>query len=137
MAVFVIDASVAAAWSFKDETTDYTNAVLKAVSGLVEATAPRLWAYEIRNSVLMGLRRKRITRADADEFLNSIVDLRISLVDPLSYDGIFALADRHGLTLYDAAYLDLAMREDLPIASLDDELIRAAERARQRIFERK
>ena len=83
MAVFVIDASVAAAWSFKDETTDYTNGVLKAVSGLVEATAPRLWAYEIRNSVLMGLRRKRITRADADDFLDSIVDLRISLVDPI------------------------------------------------------
>jgi predicted nucleic acid-binding protein len=135
MAAFVIDASVAAAWSFKDETTDYTNGVLKAVSGPVEAVAPRLWAYEIRNSVLMGLRRKRITRSDARDFLDSIVALRISLIDPLSYDGIFALAEQHGVTFYDAAYLDLAIRQGLPLASLDNELIQAADRSGISIFQ--
>jgi len=48
------------------------------------------------------------------------------LTDPLSYDGVFSLADRHGLTVYDAAYLDLALREGLPLASLDNELCKAA-----------
>ncbi len=57
MAVFVVDASIAATWCFKEEATDYTNGILDAISELSEALAPRLWAYEIRNVVLMGLRR--------------------------------------------------------------------------------
>jgi predicted nucleic acid-binding protein len=119
MAALVIDSSVAAAWCFPDERTEYANAVLRAVSAPVEVAAPRLWAYEVRNSVLMGLRRKRITSADAQEFFESINVLPIRLADPVSYDGVFSLADRQGLTVYDAAYLDLALREGLPLASLD------------------
>ena len=122
----VIDASVAAVWCFKDETTDYTNSILQALSTSWKAIAPRLWAYEVRNSVIMGMRRKRITRADAEIFLDSLKDLPIRLTDPLSYGDVFTLADRHGLTVYDAAYLDIALREGLPLASLDKELIRAA-----------
>jgi len=72
MTVFVIDSSLAAAWCFPDERTDYTNAVLQTLSAPAEAVAPRLWAYEIRNSVLMGLRRRRITRTEAETFLGSI-----------------------------------------------------------------
>ena len=79
--------------------------------------APRLWAYEIRNSVCMGMRRKRITKTDAEEFFQSLPYLRIRLTDPVSYDVVFGLADRFGLTVYDAAYLDLALREKLPLAS--------------------
>jgi len=126
MAVFVIDASLAAAWCFKDEATEYTENVLDAVSGPIAATAPRLWAYEIRNSALSGVRRKRITQMDGDDFLESLRDLRIALTDPTTYDEVYALASRYSLTVYDAAYLDLAMREGLPLASLDSELIRAA-----------
>jgi predicted nucleic acid-binding protein len=88
---------------------------LKAVSTPLEAIAPRLWAYEIRNSVLMGVRRKRITQNDAEDFLQSLEGLPIRLTDPVSYDSVFSLAGRHGLTVYDAAYLDLALREGLPI----------------------
>jgi|SRR5579871_2669182 len=126
MAVVVIDSSLAAAWCFPDERTDYTNAVLQTISTPLEAVAPRLWAYEVRNSVLMGLRRNRITRAHAQDFLESIKSLPIRLADPISYDGVFNLADRHGLTVYDAAYLDLALREGLPLASLDNALCKAA-----------
>ena len=126
MAALVIDSSVAAAWCFPDERTEYANAVLRAVSAPVEVAAPRLWAYEVRNSVLMGLRRKRITSADAQEFFESINVLPIRSADPVSYDGVFSLADRHGLTVYDAAYLNLALREGLPLASLDRALCRAA-----------
>jgi predicted nucleic acid-binding protein len=126
MAVLVIDSSLAAAWCFPDERTDYTNAILQTISTPLEAVAPRLWAYEVRNSVLMGLRRKRITRAHAQDFLESIKGLPIRLADPVSYDGVFSLTDRHGLTVYDAAYLDLALREGLPLDSLDNALCKAA-----------
>ena len=87
---------------------------------------PRLWAYELRNSVLMGLRRGRITKLHGEEFLNSLQSLPIRLTDPASYDAVFKLAQRHDLTVYDAAYLDLASREGLTLASLDSALIRAA-----------
>ena len=105
MAALVIDSSLSAAWCFPDERTDYTNAILLAVSAPLEALAPRLWAYEVHNSVLMGLRRKRITHPDAQEFFESLKGLPIRLADPVSYDVVFGLADRHGLTVYDAAYL--------------------------------
>ena len=67
-----MNSSLAAAWCFPDERTDYTNAVLRVVSTPIEATAPRLWAYEVRNSVLMGLRRKRITLVHAQVFFESL-----------------------------------------------------------------
>jgi predicted nucleic acid-binding protein len=126
MAALVVDSSIAAAWCFPDERTNYTNGVLQAIAAPLDALAPRLWAYEVRNSVLMGVRRKRITLADAEDFLESIKGLPIRLTDPVSYDRVFSLADRHGLTVYDAAYLDLALREGLPLASLDKALCNAA-----------
>jgi predicted nucleic acid-binding protein len=106
-----------------------------AISAPLEAVAPRLWAYEVRNSVLTGLRRKRITHADALEFLESIKALPIRLADPVSYDGVFSLADRRGLTVYDAAYLDLALREGLPLASLDNALCAAARNSGVALFQ--
>ena len=113
MARIVIDASITASWCFKDEATDYTNAVFDAVANLTEALAPRLWAYEVRNSVLTGIRRGRITLPDAVDFLNLLSDLNITLFDPVSYDHVFSLASQYKLTVYDAAYLDLAMKEGL------------------------
>lgn len=74
----------------------------------------------------MGIRRKRITKTDAQEFLESIEAFHILLSDPPDYDRVFALAEQHSLTVYDAAYLELAVRERLPLASLDKELCRAA-----------
>lgn len=134
MADFVIDASVASTWCFKDELTVYSDSVLDAVSGSVIAIAPRLLLYEIHNTTLMGLRRQRIDKADADVFLQLFSNLPIQIVDPASYSAVFALAQRHGLTVYDAAYLDLAIREGLPIASLDKNLLRAAGHAGISVF---
>ena len=134
MSGVIIDASLAAAWCFPDEQTDYTNGVLRAVAQTMTAAAPRLWAYEIRNSVLMGVRRKRLAKSDAQEFLRSIEALHIRLLDPPSYEPIFSLAERYGLTFYDAAYLDLALRKSQPLASLDSELCRAAKQAGVELF---
>lgn len=134
MANLVIDASVASAWCFPDEQSDYTNGVLQAVSSSLKGFAPRLWAYEIRNSVLMGLRRGRISKADAEEFLSSLADLNIQLSDPVSYDAVFAMAQLNGLTVYDAAYLDLAIREGSDLATLDDALRKAAVKSGVALF---
>ena len=136
MAAVVIDASIASAWCFPDEQTDYTNAVFQAVSSsAVDSIAPRLWAYEIRNSVLMGLRRGRISKPDSAQFLASLNDLNVRLSEPASYDHVFSLAQEHGLTVYDAAYLDLAIQERLPLASLDRQLVRAAEAVGVALFQ--
>src|SRR5271166_3379522 len=134
MADLIIDASVASAWCFPDERKDYANAVLRAVSSSVVAVAPRLWAYEVRNSVLMGLRRGRISKADADSFLDSLADLNIRLADPVSYDAVFKLAELSGLTVYDAAYLDLAIRQSAQLASLDLAIQKAAVKAGVSLF---
>jgi predicted nucleic acid-binding protein len=90
MADLVIDASLASAWCFPDEQTEYTNAVLQAVSRSLQAYAPRLWAYEVHNSILMGLRRGRISRTDAEGFLGALADLNIHLTDPVSYGVILS-----------------------------------------------
>lgn len=74
----------------------------------------------------MGVRRQRISQAHAKDFLEMFRRLPINIVDPVSCDSIFHLAVRHQLTYYDAAYLDLALREALPLASLDDALCNAA-----------
>ena len=135
MADLVVDASLASAWCFPDERKDYANAVLHVVSSSSSiAIAPRLWAYEVRNSVLMGLRRGRISKADAEAFLYSLADLNIRLTDPASYDAVFRLADQSGLTVYDAAYLDLAIRQGAQLASLDDALQKAAMKAGVGLF---
>jgi predicted nucleic acid-binding protein len=136
MAAVVIDASIASAWCFPDEQTDYTRAVFQAVSSsAVDSVAPRLWAYEIRNSVLMGIRRGRISKPDSEQFLLSLNELNVRLSEPASYDDVFSLAQQHGLTVYDAAYLDIAMQERLPLASLDGQLVRAAEKVGIQLFQ--
>jgi predicted nucleic acid-binding protein len=84
MASLVLDSSIAAAWCFPDEETLYTKGVLQFVAAPSEAVAPRLWAYEIRNSVLLGVRRKRITQDHAEDFLDTLNSLPIRLADPSS-----------------------------------------------------
>lgn len=103
-------------------------------SSAVDLVAPRLWAYEVRNSVLMGIRRGRISKPDSEQFLVSLNELNVRLSEPASYDNVFSLAQEHGLTVYDAAYLDLAIQERLPLASLDRQLVRAAEAVGVKLF---
>jgi predicted nucleic acid-binding protein len=132
--MIVVDASLAAAWCFPDEHTEWTNQSLLAVRK-TGAIAPHLWAYELRNSILTGLRRKRITKPHAEAFLHSVSILPVRLVNPVSYDDVFDLAEQYGLTIYDASYLDLALRERLPLASLDDALVHAAQASGAALFQ--
>jgi predicted nucleic acid-binding protein len=86
-------------------------------------------------SVLMGLRRGRISKSDSEQFLVSLSALNVRLSEPASYDDVFSLAQEHGLTVYDAAYLDLAIQERLPLASLDSQLVRAAQKVGVPLFQ--
>ena len=127
---FVLDASVVLAWAFEDEGGDYAVRVLEALRGS-EAVAASLWPLEVTNGLLTAERRGRLEAADARRFLHLLLSLPV-VVDPVArrraFEGIHALARVHALTSYDAAYLELAVRYGIPLATLDESL-RAAVRA--------
>jgi predicted nucleic acid-binding protein len=125
----VLDASVAVAWCFEDETTKFTEGVLDLISAGGEALVPSIWPLELANALLIAERRKRIALAKVTALLIRIAGLPIS-VRPTdlkqSFEQILSLARQQELSQYDAAYLELAVREGLPLATLDGELQRAA-----------
>ncbi len=125
---FVLDASVTLAWCFKDEQTPSTNQLLEQLDG-AQAFVPGLWTLEIGNILLSACKKKRITYAHATEFLNLLSELDIQIDDAtatLGFHDIFLLAHSEQLTTYDAAYLELAMRLGLPLATRDKQLADAA-----------
>ena len=126
----VIDRSISIAWCFPDEQDDYSQAALDALAS-TQAIVPHLWHLEVANTLLVGERRKRSTRANTVAWLGFLSALPIA-VDAETNDHVFGdilnlARDRH-LSAYDAAYLELAMRLGFPLATLDDKL-RAAARA--------
>ncbi|MGD0901445.1 MAG: type II toxin-antitoxin system VapC family toxin [Terracidiphilus sp.] len=123
--LFVLDASITAAWALPDETSVLADNLLTQAQ-TDGAVAPSLWWYEIRNILLIAERRKRITAADADAFLRSLARLDIRIEEPGNGWGVLRLARSHLLSVYDAAYLELALRESLPLGTLDRDLARAA-----------
>ena len=121
---FVLDASIAAAWAFREE---HEIAELAFARAQAENTVvPGLWWYELRNVLILGERRSRLTEQQTARFLRSIARLSIAVDDDPGEIEVLALARRHRLTVYDAAYLELAVREALPLATLDAALARAA-----------
>jgi predicted nucleic acid-binding protein len=133
----VLDASVTLAWCFPDEKTAYAEAVLDLLANGAEGVAPAIWPFEVANALLAGEKRQRVTVAQVTSLLRRIADLPISL-DPAQIDHIFQqvlpLARQMQLSEYDAAYLELAMRQGLPLASLDVRLQRAAKAAGIAVF---
>jgi predicted nucleic acid-binding protein len=129
---FVLDASVAVAWCFADESTPAAWALLDRL-GATPGHVPALWELEIGNILLGAERRRRITRARAVEFLGILGELDIR-VDPdlpgRPFGDILPLARETRLTTYDATYLELAMRLGLPLATKDRALAQAAEAVR-------
>ena len=125
----VIDNSVALAWCFQDERTPALMAVLDRVEA-GGAVAPQLWPLEASNALLVAERRGRISADDRTGLLRFLANLPITIDSETAtqaWTGTAALAERHGLTAYDAAYLELALRLDLPLATRDRALVRAAE----------
>lgn len=128
----VLDASVAVAWCFPDESTPFTEGVLDLLASGTEAITAAIWPFEVANALLMGERRKRISVAQVTTVLLRISALPIT-VDPIRPDVVFgqilSVARQEQLTEYDAAYLELALRQGLPLATLDNGLRRAARNA--------
>lgn len=125
----VIDSSITLAWLFEDERTDSADAVLDRVIA-TGASAPSLWRLEVANGLQAALRRGRIDVAFRDASLTDLRALAITIdreTDEQAWGTTLHLADRHRLTLYDASYLELAQRLDLPLATLDQELRCAAD----------
>jgi predicted nucleic acid-binding protein len=124
----VLDGSMTMTWCFADEATDATAAVLRELDG-GEAVVPGIWALEVANSLLVAERKRRISDEKSSEFVSMLEGLPI-LVDPdetnRTFGAVLSLAREAGLTSYDASYLELAIRSNLPLASLDAPLRKAA-----------
>lgn len=125
---FVLDGSLALAWQFEDEQTEPILALLDRV---VEdgAIVPPLWRYEVANGLQIAIRRRRIDARRRDRALAYLSALDISIdqeSEMHAWSATVRLAERHGLTVYDAAYLELAERRRLMLATLDEALARAA-----------
>jgi predicted nucleic acid-binding protein len=125
---FVLDASVTLAWAFADESQQpvAARAADLLMTGSEFARAPELWWYEVRNILLVSERRGRISGQGTMQFLLQISQLRIEIDAERTDRPLLELARRHKLTIYDAAYLALAIREGLPLATLDKTLAAAA-----------
>ena len=126
----VIDASVSAAWVFDDESDPGADAVLDEIrSGEVIGVVPQHWKAEIANAIMYGEIRGRISWEAIPSRLAGLNRLQITTDTALNILATLDLARRHGLTVYDALYLELAIRRNAPLATLDDKLRRAASEA--------
>lgn len=124
----VIDSSLTVAWYFADERTAAVDAVLDLVADS-GAVVPSLWCLEVANALQMSVRRNRIDSAYRDASLEDLRALDITIdpeTDRFAWSTTLGLAEQFRLTLYDAAYLELAQRLGLPLATLDKELRAAA-----------
>jgi len=124
----VIDSSITLAWVYADETTESVNRVF-ALMSRTGAWVPGLWRLEVANVLEMGVRRKRHDAQFRDATLADLGQLPIQVdaeTDLQAWKDTLMFAVRHQLTLYDAAYLELALRRNLPLATLDADLRLAA-----------
>lgn len=126
--MLVIDASGAIAWAPPDESDEYADEAMRlAVEG--GAIVPALWPLEVANILVINERRGRLAPGDAEGIMQDLRDLAPTVDPETSYRAmgeIAALARQHQLSVYDASYLELAMRLSLPLATLDKALRRAA-----------
>ncbi len=121
---FVLDGSITLTWGFSDEDDENAQAILDEMPGL-QAFVPGLWPLEVANALLVGERRGRTTPADVSHFLAMLGTFPITVDDETAaraWVETMHLARAHGLSAYDASYLELAMRLGLPLATLDAKL---------------
>lgn len=125
---FVLDCSIAMAWCFEDEKSEFTDKLLSQM-GQHSVVVPTIWPLEVANVLLLAQRKKRLSAVQAASFIDALSAFSI-IVDPSTttraMHTILRLAENTKLTIYDAAYLELAFREKIPLATLDKDLIVAA-----------
>jgi predicted nucleic acid-binding protein len=128
---FVLDSSATLAWCFEDETVPAIDAVMLQVAS-EGAEVPSLWRFEIANGLQMAVRRNRIDHTYRDRAIATLMSLDIRIDpdgDDYAWTATLGLAALHGLTVYDAAYLELAQRRRSTLVTLDSALLRAANTA--------
>ena len=125
---FVLDCSITMTWCFEDEATAYTDSLLMLLAeGSVRV--PSIWPLEVANVLALSERRGRTNQAKITRFLHLLNDLPIAIdakTGEKAFTEILTLARSNRLTAYDAAYLELALREGLPLATLDEGLKKVA-----------
>src|SRR5713101_8157396 len=124
----VLDSSATLAWIYSDETTEVIRQLFDTIAD-TGALVPALWRLEVANSLTVAVRRGRIDADFRQAALDDLALLDITTddhTDMHAWTETLLLADRFGLTLYDAAYLELARRRALPLATLDEDLSAAA-----------
>ncbi len=130
MSRFVLDASVVLTWCFPDEEAQKATEISERIAGGDRVAVPSFWRHEMLNALLMGEKRKRLTPELTRAFIEDLYCLPVDVDAPADSTVVFtvtqALCRKHGLTAYDAAYLELAMRTDHHLATVDDALRRAA-----------
>ena len=127
---FVVDASVVLAWHFEDEVSEYADGVLERLRG-DQAIVPGVWPLEVANGLVIAERRKRLTAAKLAGAVDATQSLDVSVHETgleIVLGRVLDLARAQRLSVYDAAYLELAMREGLPLATEDAALRTAATR---------
>jgi predicted nucleic acid-binding protein len=134
---FILDASVVLTWCFPDENSEFAERIALLFKQGDSAIAPAFWPHEILNALLVGEKRKRISDTLIRAFLDDLQALPVVLAQVPAeavFGRIQSLAREHGLTAYDAAYLDLADTAGVPLATLDKDLIRACGKAGVRLM---
>jgi predicted nucleic acid-binding protein len=127
----VLDSSAVLSWLLDEEAGEPMTAVMMRIA-ILGAIVPGIWFYEVANGLQMAVRRKRIDTEYRDGAVERLIRLKISadgLSDTMTWSATLALSHRYGLTVYDAAFLELAERRRLPLATLDAALAAAAQNA--------
>ena len=134
---FVLDCSATLPWIFASEASPATDRLLDQLSEGAKAWVPALWHVEVGNALLGAQRRGRIDKAGIEKFFSSLAVYAIEVDSEtitLAWPKTFALGEAFGLTMYDAAYLELALRRGVPLASLDETLVAAMKKAGGRVL---
>jgi predicted nucleic acid-binding protein len=132
----VVDASVALAWCFPDEGSDYADKVLLALDG-ISILVPAVWSLEVANAILVGERNKRLHQREIQRFSTLLQNLSVDQDTQSAEENlanVLPLAREYSLSAYDAAYLELSLRHSAPLATLDQKLRKAAQKAGATLF---
>ena len=129
MSRFVLDASIVLTWCFPDEESQKAQEVAERIASGDRVIVPAFWRHEMLNALLVGEKRKRLTPELTRAFIEDLDRLPVDLDTPSSavvFNTVQALCRKHSLTAYDAAYLEIAIREKNALATVDQELRQAS-----------
>ncbi len=130
MSRFVLDASIVLTWCFPDEESQKAQEIAERIAAGDRVIVPAFWHHEMLNALLVDERRKRLTPELTQAFIDDLdrlpVDVDLPATSAIVFNATQALCRKHGLTAYDAAYLEIAIREKNALATVDEDLRRAA-----------